>query len=594
MNAISFPPLLHMMKTRRNDLFRLVVSIGIILLGTFITSFVFFKVDLTEEKRHTLTDATKGMLGELESKIFVRCYLTGEFPAGFKRLEKSIRERLDEFRDYSGNQLEYEFIDPYSSGNKKTISDTEEALYEKGLRFTRLAFEENGAQQYKLIWPGAIIEYQGKEFPVQFFKSDMPEPSDEMINSSVNNLEYEMASNIRKALRKDKPAIAILQGHGELEPIEMADYLSALEENYALDFVTIDERLNAFSDKLPALENRTNRYQALIVAKPDSLFSDKDRIIIDQFIMNGGKVLWMIDPVLTDLDSLRMQQQTMGVSNEMGLYEMLFEYGARINRNIVIDYQAAPIAFDAGPMGNQRNMQLFSWYYAPLCFPPANAHPIVANLDPVRFEFASSIDTVNQNPEVKKVAVLTSSELSKALKTPVRINTSVVELGLDYFKNGARPYQIMALIMEGNFPSAFRDQLPSDFRNSSEIAYRDKSAGTAMIVIADGDVVRNTVMNTPQGAVPQALGYDRYAKRVVYDNKEFLLNCMNYLLDDQALISVRSRTIKLRKLDVERVAANRSLIQFNNAALPIIVILSLGGIQLFMRKRKWTRKPNKA
>lgn len=582
------------MKTRRNDIFRLFVSIGIVLLGAFITSFVFFKVDLTEEKRHTLTDATKEMLGELESKIFVRCYLTGEFPAGFKRLEKSIKERLDEFRDYSDNQIEYEFIDPYATGNKKIIAETEQALYEKGLRFTRLAFEENGGQQYKLIWPGAIIEYQGKELAVQFFKSDMPEPSDEMINSSVNNLEFELASNIRKAMRKEKSAIAVLQGHGELAPIELADYLNALEENYAIEYVTIDERLNAFSDKVSSVENRINRYQALIVAKPDSSFSDKDRIIIDQFIMNGGKVLWMVDPVLTDLDSLRTQQQTMGTSNEMGLYEMLFEYGARLNRNIVIDYQAAPIAFDAGPMGNQRSLQMFSWYYAPLCFPPKNPHPTVANLDPIKFEFASSIDTVNSNTEVKKIPLLTSSELSKALKTPVRINTSVVELGIDYFKSGSTPHQIMALIMEGNFPSAFKDQLPADFRNSPEIAYRDKSARTSMIVIADGDVVRNAVMNTPQGPVPQALGYDRYAKRVIYDNKEFLLNCMNYLLDDQALISVRSRTIKLRKLDPELVNANRTLIQFNNAALPIAVILTLGGIQLFLRKRKWTRKPNKA
>jgi ABC-2 type transport system permease protein len=578
------------MKTKRNDVFRLLISTGIVLLGAFIMSFVFFKIDLTEEKRHTLTPATKEMLGELKSKVFVRCYLTGEFPAGFKRLEKSIKERLDEFRDYSGNQIEYEFIDPYSSENKKVIADTEKALFEKGLKFTRLAIQENGGETYKLIWPGAIIEYEGKEIPVQFFKSDMPEPSDEMINSSVNNLEYELASNIRKAMRKDKPAIAILQGHGELAPIEMADYLTAVEENYAIDFVEIKEQVNALSDKLPNVSDRVNRYQALMVAKPDSMFSDKDRMIIDQFVMNGGKVLWMVDPVLTDLDSLRVQQQTMGISNEMGLYEMLFEYGARINRNIVIDFQAAPIAFDAGPMGNQRSIQMFSWYYAPLCFPPADAHPVVANLDPIKYDFASSIDTVNANPDVKKIPLLRSSDLSKALKTPVRINTSVVELDMNYFKQGAMPGQIMALIMEGNFPSAFKDLVTENFRTNPEIAYRDKSKTTTMIVIADGDIVRNSVMNTPQGPAPQALGYDRYAKRVIYDNKEFLLNCMNYLLDDQALISVRSRTIKLRKLNQEMVAENRTAIQINNAVLPILALFAVGGAQVFFRKKKWTKQ----
>jgi ABC-2 type transport system permease protein len=583
-------PLCMTMKARRTDLFNLFLSIGILFFLAFILTFVFFKLDLTEEKRHTLTEPTKEMLGSLEDKVFVRCYLTGEFPAGFKRLEQNIKERLDEFRDYSNSQIEYEFIDPYSSGDKKTIEETENALYEKGLRFTRLSYEENGAQQSKLIWPGAIIEYRGKEYPVQFFKSDMPEPSDEMINSSVNSLEFELASNLRKALRKDKPAVAIIQGHGELLPIEMADYLNGLEQNYAIDIVTIDERINALSDKVESLPQRKNLYDAIIIAKPDSAFSDKDRVIIDQYIMNGGKVLWMVDPVLTDLDSLRAQQQTMGVSNEMGLYEMLFEYGARINRNIVIDFQAAPIAFDAGPMGNQRNIQMFSWYYSPLLFPPANAHPIVANLDPIKYEFASSIDTVNSSPLVKKIPILRSSELSKALKTPVRINTSVVELGMDYFKQGAMPNQIMALMMEGQFNSAFKDQLPLAIRQDPVIAYKESSVPTAMMVIADGDVVRNAVMETPQGPVPQALGFDRYAKRVIYDNKEFLLNAMNYLLDDKALISVRSRTIKLRKLDDSVVAANRTRIQIENAALPIFVLLIIGGIQVYVRKKKWTKK----
>jgi ABC-2 type transport system permease protein len=583
-------PLCMTMKARRTDLFNLFLSIGILFFLAFILTFVFFKLDLTEEKRHTLTEPTKEMLGSLEDKVFVRCYLTGEFPAGFKRLEQNIKERLDEFRDYSSSQIEYEFIDPYSSGDKKTIEETENALYEKGLRFTRLSYEENGAQQSKLIWPGAIIEYRGKEYPVQFFKSDMPEPSDEMINSSVNSLEFELASNLRKALRKDKPAVAIIQGHGELLPIEMADYLNGLEQNYAIDIVTIDERINALSDKVESLPQRKNLYDAIIIAKPDSAFSDKDRVIIDQYIMNGGKVLWMVDPVLTDLDSLRAQQQTMGVSNEMGLYEMLFEYGARINRNIVIDFQAAPIAFDAGPMGNQRNIQMFSWYYSPLLFPPANAHPIVANLDPIKYEFASSIDTVNSSPLVKKIPILRSSELSKALKTPVRINTSVVELGMDYFKQGAMPNQIMALMMEGQFNSAFKDQLPLAIRQDPVIAYKESSVPTAMMVIADGDVVRNAVMETPQGPVPQALGFDRYAKRVIYDNKEFLLNSMNYLLDDKALISVRSRTIKLRKLDDSVVAANRTRIQVENAALPIFVLLIIGGIQVYIRKKKWTKK----
>ncbi|MFN9393345.1 MAG: gliding motility-associated ABC transporter substrate-binding protein GldG [Flavobacteriales bacterium] len=577
------------MHTKRTDLVRFFLILGIILLGTYLLSFFFVKWDLTEEKRHTLTPATREMLQEMQDRVFVRCYLHGDFPAGFKRLEQNIRERLQEFRDYSDGRVDYEFINIYESGNKKTIAENEQALFEKGLRFTRLTFEVNGATQSQLVWPAAILEYKGKEYPVQFYKSDMPEPTDDMVNSSVNNLEYELASNFRKALRRDRPAIAVLEGHRELEDIRMADFLLALEENYDLDFVKIDERINALSDKLPNSTVRTNKFQALIVAKPDSLFSFRDRVVLDQFVMNGGKVLWLVDPVLTDLDSLSAQQQTMAVSNEMGLYDMVYAYGARMNRNLVIDFQGAPIAFDAGPQGNQRQIQMFTWYYAPLVFPPDNPHPIVANLDPVKFDFASSIDTVNQDPAIRKVPLLFSSLLSKELKTPVRVNTAIVELGQDYFAQNPTPGRIMALLMEGEFPAAIQEGLPAEFKTSPDIAYRDRSVPTKMIVIADGDVVRNQVMPTPEGPVPQALGYDRYARRVIYDNKEFLLNCMNYLLDDQALISVRSRTIKLRKLDEAAINKNRTAIQVRTVALPILVVMGLGSAQYVMRRRKWTK-----
>ncbi|MCC6600434.1 MAG: gliding motility-associated ABC transporter substrate-binding protein GldG [Crocinitomicaceae bacterium] len=581
------------MNARRNDLIRLILSLAIVLAIAYICSFFFFKIDLTEEKRHTLTPATKDMLGKLEDKVFVRCYLHGEFPAGFKRLEQSIRERLDEFRDYSNGKIGYEFIDPYESSDEKTIHKNEQALYEKGLRFTRLTYNEGGAENSKLIWPCAIIEYGSKEYPVQFFKSDMPEPSDEMINSSVNNLEYELTSNFNRILKKERSSIGVLEGHGELKDIEMADFLGSLRNSYAINFVQIDEKINSLSEKLPGFTHRKNKFDALIIAKPDSMFSDKDRVLLDQFIMNGGKVMWMVDPVLTDLDSLKAHQQTMAMSNEMGLYQMLFEYGARINRNLVIDFQAAPIGFDTGPQGNQRKYEMKTWYYAPLIFPGDSAHPIVANLDPVKFEFASSIDTVNSNPDIKKFPLLVSSQLSKELMAPIRINTSIVDLGIDYFKNGATPKRIMALLMEGKFPSAFRDQLGSALRSDTSFAYRDQSEPTKMIVIADGDVVRNAVIEGQNGPQPLQLGFDRYAKRVIYDNKEFLLNCMNYLLNDEALISVRSRTIKLRKLDGGVVQANKSRIKTENTALPLVFVVAFGIGQFFVRRRKWAVNPVK-
>jgi gliding-associated putative ABC transporter substrate-binding component GldG len=579
------------MKNRRDDLLGLALSLGIVLAGALILSYYFFKIDLTEEKRHTLTPSTISMLEGLDDQIFVRVYLHGKFPAGFKRLERSIRERLDEFKDYSGDLVNYEFIDPYESGDKKTIKENEQALYEKGLKFTTLDYEENGVRQSTNIWPGAIIEYKGQEYPVQFFKSDLPEPSGEMINSSVNSLEYELASSFRRALRReDKPIVAFSQGHGELHPLEVYSFGKALEEDYGIEFVELKGKLNALTDFVSKNAGRKIKYDLLVVAKPDSAFGDQDRAVLDQYIMNGGKVLWLVDPVLTDLDSLRQQQQTIALSNEMGLYEMLFEYGARINRDMLIDFQAAPIVFDAGPMGNQRNMQVYSWYYAPLIFNPEKPHPIAANLDPIKFEFASTIDTVNPSPLVHKVPLLYSSELSKVLKTPVRVNTGIVQFGIDYFKQNPQPHRIMALLMEGQFKSAIDDQLPEMWRQDTVFAYKSLSKPTSMIVVADGDIIRNAVSNSKEGPMPLPLGFDRYSRRVIYDNQDFLMNCVNYLLNDAGIIAVRSRSIELRKLDSQKITNSKGLIQTANASLPIIIVGLAGIILTQTRKKRWIRK----
>ncbi len=575
------------MKQRKSDIFQFLVWTLIVLAMGYVLQFTFFKIDLTEEKRHTLTDATKNMLENLEDKVFIRCYLHGDFPANFKRLEQSTLEKLQEFADYSDGKIQFEFIDPYASNDKKRIADQEKALDEKGLQFTRLALKEKGAQEFKLIWPGCIIEYRGKETPVQFFKSESPTFTDEMINASVNNLEYELASRLRLAMRQEKPAVAVLEGHKELQPIQMADFLSAVQENYSLDFVKIDGQINALSDKLEGFEGRKNKYSVLVIAKPDSVIDDKDRVIIDQFLMNGGKIMWLVDPVKTDLDSLRTKQETMASSNENGVYEQLFEYGVRLNRNIVIDFQSAPIAFDAGPKGNQRDIQLFNWYYAPLIFTQDRTHPIVSHLDPVKLEFASSLDSVNNGKGIKKTPLLVSSALSRAWNTPVRINTSIVSLDQKYFEANKSNGHIMAMLMEGSFPSAFFDALPQAIKSDPNIGYKKQSSPTAMIVVGDGDIIRNGVMPAQEGFTPLPLGYDRYAKNVLYDNKEFLLNCLNYLMDDQALISVRSRTIKLRKLDSKKIAQQKTGIQLANTALPLLVIIVAGIVQFMIRKKRW-------
>jgi gliding-associated putative ABC transporter substrate-binding component GldG len=292
------------------------------------------------------------------------------------------------------------------------------------------------------------------------------------------------------------------------------------------------------------------------------------------------------------MDSLRNAESTMAVSNENGVYEMLFEYGVRLNRALVIDFQGAPIILDNGPMGNQRAYTDRTNYYAPLLLSSTNTHPITANLDPIKLEFAGSLDSVNASSEVVKIPLLKSSPLSKELRAPVRVDLQLLAFNQQYFENGASPERTMAMILEGKFPSAFRDQTPDAIKKDPNIAYRDKSLATKMIVIADGDIAYNEVDMRSGKPMPIALGYDPQFRRVLYDNKEFLMNCMNYLLDDQALISVRSRTIELRKLAAEKYSTSKqsSRIIAINIIMPLFIVIIYAVFHIEFRKRKWLLK----
>jgi len=575
---------------RFSEVLQLILLLTLVIVISSLLGLRGVKFDLTAEKRHSLTAATITMLDTLPDDMYVRCYLHGEFPAGYKHLEQSIKERLQEFRDYSHERIDYEFIDPYESGDNKTIKEVFKALDEKGLKFSNISFEEEGVQATKLIWPCAIIEYHGKEYPIQFLKSEAPAMSDEMIAASVNHLEYELSNSIRKITRTEKPAVALLSGHRELDPLHLADFIYGMRENYDVELVRIDSQLNALSEKIAGLPDRRNLYSAMIIAGPDSVVSDRDRFIIDQFIMNGGKVLWMLDALKINMDSLRREESVMAASNENGLYEMLFEYGVRLNRALVIDYQSAPIILDHGPMGNQRNYVDRNNYYSPLFLSNTQKHPITANLDPLKMEFAGSLDSVNQNPEVLKIPLLRSSKLSKELRAPVRVDLGLLEMSQDYFASNNQPERVMAMILEGKFPSAFKDQTPLQIKQNESIAFKEKSKATRMIVIADGDMAYNDVDFRGNRPMPLALGYDPQFRRVLYDNKEFLLNCMNYLMDDQALITVRSRAIELRKLNMAAVEKDHTNIVLMNAVFPVLLVTGFGMLRIRLRKRKWARK----
>ncbi|MAI23631.1 MAG: gliding motility-associated ABC transporter substrate-binding protein GldG [Crocinitomicaceae bacterium] len=567
------------------------------LLGTAIASvmawgcsFAAFQLDFTEEKRFTMTEATQVLLESLEEEVFITCYLTGDYPAQWKRLERAIRYQLEDMAALSEGNLRFQFVDIYEIDDRQTIGQNEEKLVEQGLNYSRIAFTESGAQAFKTIWPAALISYQGKTEPVQFFRSEMPEPTEFMIQGSINALEYELSRAMRKLITMERPRIAIVEGHGELSEAETADFVMDLEADYDVFNVRIDGQLNMLSEKIEGMARRLNRFDLAIIAKPDSLFDPKDQLIIDQFVMNGGRVMWLLDPIAIDFDSLGQNGFTMGVTNELGIYDQLFQYGVRFNRNVVVDLQCAPIVMGAGPLGNQKNMQMFNWYYAPVAMPLGTNHPITTNLDPVKFDFASRLDTVDVGGDLRKHVLLSSSEMSREYKAPVRISSNVVELKPDYFSQNNLPNQPLAVLVEGSFESAFKHRLPDTLKTDDDFAFQSKSLPTAQIMIGDGDIIRNQVKEGPNGPMILPLGYDRTARRVVYDNKEFLRNAVSYLLNETAAITVRSRTIALRPLNTERLRLERLGWQAIALALPIGLVLGLGWAFTFRRRRRFAKR----
>jgi ABC-2 type transport system permease protein len=344
--------------------------------------------------------------------------------------------------------------------------------------------------------------------------------------------------------------------------------------------------VNALSKNVAGKGKRINRYDAIIVAKPTQEFSEQDKYIIDQFIMNGGKVIWMVDPMQMDMDSLETTDLTMSTPLRINLDDMLFNYGVRLNRNLLLDRQCAPIRLLTGPQGNER-YELFPWYFQPILV-PANSHPIVANIDPILTEFVSSIDTV-EAPGIKKRTILSTSEYTRILNSPARVSLNIVSINPD-FGNSNVPHQPVAVLLEGEFTSNFENRLPPEFLKERTFDFKPKSEFTRQLVIADGDIAKNAVSS--DGTRFRELGFDPVMNRMMYGNKEFLINAVNFLLGDENLINVRSRSVKLRKLDDEKILAKREMWQVFNIGLPILITLLAGVVQWVFRKKRFSKKFN--
>ncbi len=562
-------------EVKKQNIIQLFMVLSIIVLVGFVSSFVFMRFDLTAEKRYTLAESTIDFLEKLDDVCYFQIYLNGDdLPYGFKRLQNSTREILNEFRNYAGSNIQYEFIDPFESPDLKTRGEIGRQLMKKGLVPTSIEVrDDNGGVSEKLIFSGTILTYREKEMPLELLKNNASVQGEQNLNNSIQSLEYELVNAIRKLEIIEKQKIAFIQGHGELSGYELEDIKEALSEFYSIDTVTINGKLNSLLG-----------YSCIIIAKPDTLFSEKDKYIIDQFIMKGGKSLWFIDAVDASMQQLSFASSSVALVKQTNIEDQLFRYGVRVNSNIIQDMQCGGLKIKTSPQGAALKFTLFPWIYFPL-LTSNNEHSITKNIDLVRSEFVSMVDTVGTNSNVEKTFLLYSSNKSRVVNAPIQFSLKQINEPIDkqYFPKAYLP---VAVLMEGSFESVFKNR--SEISGIDELNFRETSKPTAMIVVGDGDIIKNQIHRVRGDLQSFPLGYDRHTDMTFAGNKTFILNSVNYLLDDAGLMGVRSRELKLRLLDPALIRDDRTKWQLINTLVPLIFILIFGISLSFYRRKKYS------
>ncbi len=535
------------------------VIVGVLLLNVFSHSF-FKRFDLTKDKRYTLSNITTDLLDELETDLIVNVYLEGEFPSEFQRLQIETRQFLEEL-EAKNNNVRFRFVNP---------NDIGEELIKNGMAPSRLTVEEDGKLSEALIFPWAEIFYKNRTQKISLLPNTLVKTQEEQLENAVAALEHSFASGIQLITQKQPKTIALLSGIGQLEDIKMYSFLSALGEKYRLAKFTLDSVKEDPEKTLAQLK----KFDVSIIAKPTKKITDQEKLTLDQYIMNGGKTLWMIDNLSADTDSLYNQGKMLAFPRDLNLTDLLFSYGVRVNNKLVQDLNAAKLTLASGNTGNQTQFENFSWFYHPLAIGNPN-HPITKNTLPIRLRFATQLDTLQKN--IKKTPLLISSILTKLSGTPKIIELESITNEPQQHEYGAGS-QLLAVLLEGEFESAYRSRTkPFDAKQ-----FIEKSSPNKMVVIADGDIGKNQLLK----GKPYDLGVDKWTQER-FGNKDFLVNTIDYLLDDTGLIDLKNKAVQLRILDKKRAYKEKSFWQLFNIALPISLLLLFGFVFNYLRKKKY-------
>jgi gliding motility-associatede transport system auxiliary component len=545
----------------------------VVLLNT-VSQWLYIRFDLTQDHRYTLSEAAKGILTEVDSPIYVDVFLEGELPPEFRRLQTETEQLLEEFSAHNSNVI-YTFINPLEGEENQAA--IQQQLKDFGLRGAQVEIKENGKISSEIVYPWALAYYNEQTVKIPLLKNQLGATSEERVQNSIQNLEYAFADGFGKLTKPKRRKIAVLKGNEEVADPYIADLISTLREYYYIGKFTLD---SVAINPVKTLEE-LQKYDLIISAQPQIPFTDEEKYVLDQFTMSGGASLWLMDATTQRMDSISGNAFAFGV--DLNLNDFFFKYGIRINPNLVKDVYAAPIALATGN-DSESQYSRFPWFFSPLVS-SGNKHPIVTNLDAVKFDYASAIDTLPN--KIHKTVLLSTSPLSKIIGLPAEINLDKeIPENLRIINEGPKPGEFsggeipLAVLLEGEFTSVFANRI-KPFKNSNDLI---KSPETRMIVISDGDVIKNQM----DKGRPLELGYDKWTNSY-YGNKEFLLNAVNYLLDDSGLINIRSKEISIPFLDPQRTAEKRTTWQVLNLLLPLGLLSIFGIIFQYFRKRKYAR-----
>ena len=538
-----------------------------------LVSLIHIRADLTEDRRFTLAEPTKKILKELDSEVKVDVYLDGELPIAFRKLRRSVEQYLDEFRITSGRKIKYQFINPSRSPDRAERDRFHSDLMSRGLNPVNvMASDGEGGRTQKRIFPSLTITSGETVIPVNFLRNNPSLPAETNLLHSTEGLEYEIIQAIATATADTVHRVAFIEGHGELDEIFVADLTLELAKFYNIDRGVIGGRQGAI-----------DKYSAIIVAAPRKPMDEKDKYVIDQYIMNGGRVLWLAEEVTVNADSL-VAGSTVALYEPLTISDMLFRYGARINPVIVQDADCMLIPLKVTNPGGEAQYVPTPWVYYPLLRPSQDS-PITRNLNRVKAEFASTVDTVGRDSRVRKSILLTTSPEARTVMPPLVISLEEADQLVPDAMFNAGPLPV-AVLLEGTFSSVFANRMAGSIMDDPGLVTVTESKPTKMIVVADGDISRNEITWEGGNPEPLTLGLDRYTMQT-FGNKDFLVNCINYLVNDNGLIEMRSRELKPRLLDQARIKSQRSLWQIVNTVVPVLIIILAGVAYNALRRRHY-------